>query len=68
MAKLYGAHDWPQPSGADASEEWQRVRHRAFGTPEQRRVTDRLNALAAGIDDADGVPRGRYADWLVIGA
>ncbi len=59
---------WPRPGGADASAEWQRVRHRAFGTPEQQQMMDRLNALTAGIDAEDGVPRGPYTDWLVIGA
>ena len=59
---------WPPSGGENASQEWQRVRHRAFGTPEQRRVMERLNALTAGIDEADGVPLGPYTDWLVIGA
>ena len=59
---------WP-PGGDDGpSEEWQRVRRRAFGTPEQRRVMERLNALTAGIDDLDGVPFGPYTDWVVVGS
>ena len=58
---------WPPAGGGKAGAAWQRVRRRAFGTPEQRRVLDRLNALTAGIDEADGVPRRPYTDWLVIG-
>jgi hypothetical protein len=58
---------WPPARGGDASEEWQRIRQRAFGTAEQRRVLDRLNALTAGIDEQDGVPLGPYTDWLAIG-
>src|SRR5687768_13365970 len=47
---------WPPQRGGAASEEWQAIRRRAFGTPEQRRVFARLNELTTGIDETDGIP------------
>ena len=58
---------WPPSEGGRPSAEWRAVQDAAFGTPEQRRIAARLEALTAGLDELDGIPRGGYTDWLVIG-
>jgi hypothetical protein len=51
---------WPTPGAGGASEEWTRVANRALGSPEQRRLQEKWDALAVGP------PSANYTDWVVI--